>query len=122
MSRSVFTVLFAALFAVIFSSCASVLKGTSEDIRFESSPSGASVYVDGIKVGKTPVTVSLKKNAKDNFRVELDGYATVERPLDSEYDPVALLNICWDLSTTDLITGAAFQYSENSHYIELRKK
>lgn len=106
----------------LISGCATVFKGTTQEITFESSPSGAKVFLDGNLVGTTPFTMKLKKNKYKSFRVELDGYQTIKRQMDKEYDLVALLNIFWDLSTTDLLTGAAFEYAENSYYIELQKK
>ena len=102
--------------------CATVFKGTSQEITFETSPSGAKVLLDGNLVGTTPFTMSVKKNKYKSFRVELDGYNTIQRQMTKEYDLISLLNIFWDLSTTDLLTGAAFEYAENSYYIELQKK
>jgi hypothetical protein len=42
-------------------------------------------------------------------------------PLDKKYDGIALLNVFWDLSTTDFITGAAFEYVPNSYHFQLKK-
>ena len=44
---------------VIFTGCATVISGTSQEITFESSPSGATVYLDGERYGVTPFTLSL---------------------------------------------------------------
>jgi len=109
--------------ALIFcTSCATVISGTKQSITFESSPSGAAVYLDGERVGVTPFTDKLKKNKYSSFRVELDGYETVSRTLGKDVDLVALLSIFWDLGTTDLATGSAWKYDRNSYYIELQKK
>jgi len=51
--------------------------------------------------------------------VELEGYQTVTRNITTKYNPVALLSIFWDYSTTDLISGAAFEYEPNAYYIKL---
>ena len=107
---------------IIFTGCATIISGTSQTITFDSSPSGAAVFLDGERVGMTPFTTSLKKNKYSSFRIELEGYHTISRQLDKNVDLVALLNIFWDLSTTDLITGAAFKYGQNSYFIELQKK
>ena len=107
---------------LIYSGCATVISGTSQNIRFESSPRGASIYLDGDRVGTTPFSLTLKKNKYKSFRVELEGYHTVNRQLDKEFDIVALLSIFWDLGTTDLVTGAAFEYGQNSYFVELQKK
>jgi hypothetical protein len=106
----------------LLSGCASIFHGTSQEITFETSPSGAKVFLDGDLVGTTPFSMKVKKNKYKSFRVELDGYQTIQREMSKEYDLIALLNIFWDLSTTDLLTGAAFEYSDNSYFIELQKK
>ena len=43
-------------------------------------------------------------------------------PLDKKYDGIALINIFWDLSTTDLITGAAFEYVPSTYHFQLKKE
>ena len=107
---------------ILLTGCATVLSGTKQTITFESSPSGASVYLDGEKVGVTPFTDKLKKNKYSSFRIELDGYETISRSMGKDVDLVALLSIFWDLGTTDLATGSAWKYDKNSYYIELQKK
>lgn len=109
-------------FIVIFTGCATVLSGVSQDITFESSPSGATVYLDGERYGVTPFTATLKKNKFKSFRVELDGYYTISRTLGKEIDLVALLSVFWDLGTTDVISGAVMKYDNNSYFIELQEK
>ena len=113
--------IFSALL-VICTGCATIISGTKQDISFETSPRGATVYLDGERVGVTPFSMTLKKNKYSSFRVEKEGYITVSRSLGKEVDLVALLSIFWDLGTTDLATGSAFKYGENSYFIELQKK
>ena len=107
---------------ILLTGCATVFSGTKQTITFESSPSGASLYLDGEKVGVTPFTDKLKKNKYSSFRIELDGYETISRSIGKDVDLVALLSIFWDLGTTDLATGSAWKYDRNSYYIELQKK
>ena len=107
---------------ILLTGCATVFSGTKQTITFESSPSGASLYLDGEKVGVTPFTDKLKKNKYSSFRIELDGYESISRSMGKDVDLVALLSIFWDLGTTDLATGSAWKYDRNSYYIELQKK
>jgi len=116
MSLSILSVL------ILFTGCATVISGTSQSITFDSSPSGAAIFLDGDRIGTTPFTTTLKKNKYKSFRIELEGYHTFTRSLDKEVDLVALLSIFWDLGTTDLVSGAAFKYGQNSYYIELQEK
>ena len=119
MKRIVLGILILGLFLSM--GCASVLKGTSQDVTFDSSPQGAEVYVDGGNMGKTPLTLTLKKNAYDNIMVKKEGFETQNIPLEKSFDGVAIINIFWDLSTTDLITGALYEYKPNQYFFEMKK-
>ncbi len=101
---------------------ATIASGTSQTVSFNSSPDGASVLVDGQMKCKTPCSVSLKKNKYSNITFTKEGYEPKNVPLTKSYDGIALLNIFWDLSTTDMITGAAYEYAPNSYMVELKKK
>ena len=107
---------------MLSSGCATIISGTTQDITFESSPSGAAVFLDGERIGVTPFTTTLKKNKYSSFRIEKEGYITVSRSLNKEVDLVALLSFFWDLGTTDLVTGAAFKYGSNAYFVELQEK
>jgi len=104
---------------LLFTGCASIISGVNQDITFNSNPEGAKVYLNGKIVGVTPFTFSAKKNKYDTMRIEKEGYVTINRDLNKTFDGVALINIFWDLSTTDAITGAIFKYEENSYFIEM---
>lgn len=53
--------------------------------------------------------------------IQKEGYKTVSRDITKSYDPVTVLSIFWDYSTTDMISGAAFEYEPNSYFVELAK-
>jgi len=102
---------------------ATIFKGTSQAITIDSEPEGAKVYLDGQLRGKTPLSVSMKKSLSTHtIRVIKEGYSPVVRTMEKSYDPVALVNIIWDLSTTDLLTGAIVEYNPNNYMIKLEKK
>ena len=65
--------------ALLFSSCASIVSGSKQNINFNSTPSGATVLVDDVNLGVTPVIAQLeriKKNQK--VKIELQGYKPYE--------------------------------------------
>lgn len=99
--------------AMLLSGCAGVFKGTTQVVTFNSNPSGADVIIDGNNMGQTPLSVKLKKNKYKNVLIKKNGYKNITHPLDTSYDPVTLVNVVWDSSTTDLITGAAYEYEPN---------
>jgi hypothetical protein len=105
----------------LMAGCASVLKGTQQDVKFDSNPEGAQVFIDGDLMGETPLTLNLKKNKYDNIMVKREGYETQNIPLEKKFDGVAIFNIFWDLSTTDLLTGAIYEYKPNEYYFELKE-
>ena len=107
---------------LFFTGCASINKGTDQTVTITSEPSNSSVLIDGQNRGKTPLTIKLKKNAHDTIMIKKKGYRSQNRPLEKKYDGLALVNIFWDSSTTDLITGAAFEYVPNSYHFELEKR
>lgn len=100
--------------------CASVIKGTSQVLTFNSNPSGAEIIIDGMSMGRTPLSVPLAKNKYSTITVKKDGYESVIMPIRKTFDPVAILNVFWDLSTTDLLTGAVMEYEPGSYNFELR--
>lgn len=108
--------------AIFLSGCATIISGDTETVTFNSSPEGADVYIDGAIIGKTPVSIVLGKNKKDVVMFKKEGYQAVTRDLTKSYDPITMLSIFWDLSTTDFLSGAAMEYAPKSYYIELREK
>ncbi len=119
MKRTVLGISVLALFLSM--GCATVMKGGSQDIIIDSSPQGAQVFVDGGIMGKTPLTLNLKKNTYDNIMVKKEGYKTQNVPLEKSFDGVAVLNIFWDLSRTDLIAGSIYEYEPNKYFFELEE-
>lgn len=67
-------VLALALASLYFTSCATLFKGTSENVAFNSNPDRAVVWINGTKHGETPLAVKLK--SKETYTIEFrkDGY------------------------------------------------
>jgi len=115
-------VIIAVTTSLMFGS-ATLISGTNQNVTFNSKPEGAVVMIDGIKTCTTPCTVSLPRSSKEKaVSMTKDGYETYTMPLSGSYNSVALLSIFWDYSTTDLISGAAFEYKPNSYFMELKAK
>jgi hypothetical protein len=55
-----------------FASCATLFKGTTQEVHFNSSPQKARVIVNGVDMGETPVALKLesKKTYTIEFRAE----------------------------------------------------
>lgn len=50
MKKSTFMTAIMLVFILLTSSCATIFTGTSDTIRFNSNPQGASIYIDGIEI------------------------------------------------------------------------
>lgn len=102
---------------------ATIFSGGNQSIAIDSEPTGAKVYVDGQLRGVTPLSVMMDKSVSSHeIRVQKEGYADINVPMTKQMDPVAILNIFWDLSTTDFLTGSVMEYSPNNYYFQLEKK
>lgn len=107
---------------LVFAS-ATIIDGTDQTITFNSMPDSAKVAIDGVLHCTTPCSLKLDRESDDkNISFSKDGYDTVTIPLTSSYNGVAVLSILWDYSTTDLLSGAAFQYDQSNVMVELKAK
>lgn len=107
----------------LMTSCATILTGTTDSIRFDSNPQGAKVYIDGLEVCKTPCTVEVKRNLSEKLvKMRLDGYETSVITLDTEFNGLSILNffnvLGWGI---DAATGSIKKYVKKGHDIKLEK-
>jgi hypothetical protein len=67
--------------ALFNTSCALIFKGTKEEVNFGSDPQRAEVWINGIKMGETPM--SLKLESKKTYTVEFrkEGYEPVVKTI-----------------------------------------
>ena len=65
----------AALLAGSFlSGCATIVKGTTQEVPVSSEPTGARVSVDGSAAGTTPTTVTLSRKSNHMVTIEKEGF------------------------------------------------
>lgn len=60
----------------LLNSCATLFKGSTEEINFSSEPAGAKVYVNGMLLGTSPVQLELKSNKVYNIEFKKEGFET----------------------------------------------
>lgn len=70
----IFMLLVLIVSALCLSSCATVLSKKSYGITVSSDPAGADVIVDGVRMGKTPTTISLPAEKSYALEVAKEGY------------------------------------------------
>jgi len=99
---------------VSVSNCATIVRGTSQDLRAESTPSGARVIVNGEDKGATPTTLTLKRNRTHQVIFRLEGYDDITINIDRHFKAGAAIvgNIfSWGLIgiVVDVANGSAYQ-------------
>jgi hypothetical protein len=108
--------------ASILAGCASIVAGTSQVVSINSNVSGASVSINGGTVGVTPFTGSIPRGKDTTVTVSKAGYQTQTITLSTKIEPIFFGNIIFGGligSTTDLATGALFEYAPSSYYVNL---
>lgn len=101
-------------------SCATILSGTSQVVSIDSNVPGAEVKIEGNVVGVTPFSGKIPRQKEAVAIVSSGGYVAQPITLTTSFNPVATLSIFWDLTTTDFLSGAAWEYAPNSYYANLK--
>ncbi|MDR9388553.1 MAG: PEGA domain-containing protein [Balneolaceae bacterium] len=109
-------------FILLLSGCATLFTGTDDDIRFESDPAGAMVFINGIEKGTTPTTVSVKRSINDvNIALQLDGYETRQFVLEKEFNKASFFNLFNVLFwAVDAVSGSLMKHAPQYYEITLR--
>lgn len=107
----------------LFSSCATVFSGTSDVLRFDSDPAGAKVYIDGIYLCTTPCETEVDRSLSDQLmEMKLEGYETEVMVLDTEFNPVAIINLGNALFwLIDAATGAIVRYDRLDYQFKMQR-
>ena len=76
-------------FSLLATGCATIISGSGVDqsVRLSSQPRGAAVTVDGRYVGLTPISTSLTRKDSHKVHIELAGYKSYDRELNSGFNP-----------------------------------
>jgi uncharacterized protein YceK len=124
--------------AILIVGCASIMHGTRQNIGISSSPTGASVTIDNVPHGITPVIADLKRKDNHIVKIEMKGYKPFEATLTRKVSGWVVGNILFggliglavdaitgglynltpdQISATLLKEGVGFLYKEDSIYI-----
>ena len=112
------------LIGVFVVGCATIATGTTQLVTINSNVEGASIYLDGVDIGKTPFTGEIKKNGKI-LKIEKDGYKPYSISLSTNLEGAFWGNIITGGtlgSITDFASGAAYAYAPSSFQIEMISK
>jgi PEGA domain len=75
---AVILVMCSALAGLCLSACATIMHGTRQEVGISSSPTGAEVWVDNVKMGETPVVAKLRRKDTHTVKLILPGYQPYE--------------------------------------------
>ena len=109
---------------LFMTSCATLFTGTKDRITFNSTPSGATIYIDGVEQCKTPCSMKVKRSINDtDVEFKLDGYETRLITLSKELNVVSIINLGnlfgWAI---DALSGAVMKYDRKTYDITLEDK
>lgn len=109
---------------LFMTSCATLFTGTKDRITFNTNPSGATIYIDGVEQCKTPCTMKVKRSISDtDVEFKLDGYETRLITLSKEFNVVSVINLGnllgWGI---DALSGAVMKYDRKTYDITLENK
>ena len=109
---------------VLMTGCATIFTGTKDRIAFSSTPSGATIYKDGVEICTTPCNYRIKRSINDtDVEFKLDGYETRLITLDKEFNLVSIINLGnllgWGI---DALSGAVMKYDRKSYDLKLTKE
>ncbi|HEX4420471.1 MAG TPA: PEGA domain-containing protein [Kofleriaceae bacterium] len=96
------------LVVLLFSGCATLFAGGPDHVPVSTNPPGATVFVDGVPVGQTPMLLTLdRQHNTGTIRLELPGFAPITLLRDQGINGWFWANLCvgaWPM-IIDLITG-----------------
>ncbi|SMO84680.1 PEGA domain-containing protein [Fodinibius sediminis] len=112
-SNSPFVVALTFLLATSTLGCATIFKGSSADIRVNSQPSNATVYINEIDKGTTPQTLSLDRDEDHILTFRKDGHEEVKVEIDKNFDGATtilgnIVSFALVGIVVDVATGAAY--------------
>lgn len=104
-------------------SCATIVSGSRQTIKFDSEPKSATVFINELNVGKTPLEKDLKRNQEYQVAIKMDGYQTYETKLTKKFNEWYIGNVLFGGIiglVVDPITGAIYKLTPNELYTNLK--
>lgn len=104
--------------------CASIIEGRTQSVTFNSEPAGAQIVINGVPMGVTPATITIKKSDYDNANVQFkkEGYHDQQASLHTKVTGWFWGNVISGGllgSATDAISGAMWEYSPDKYFVTM---
>lgn len=103
----------------VLSSCATIFTGIKNDIIIDSFPQNATVKINGVNVGETPLKISVTRTIfkKKNIEISKENFITTKFHLTRELNYVTFIGTIY--FPIDFLTGAAVYYYPKFYNIRL---
>lgn len=104
--------------------CATIMHGTTQRVGISSNPSNASVYVDNMPVGNTPVVVHMTRGDNHLVRIELEGYVPYEAAFTKTLSGWVFGNIVFGGLiglAVDAVSGGIYRLTPENIQAEMRR-
>lgn len=113
-----------ALSALYLSGCATIFSRSQDPVTINSTPEGAAIYLDGMRVGKTPSVVTIDRSLNaPSIEIRAPGYYSQRVMVNNTLNNVTLINLLiWPGFIVDAITGNMMRVSQLSYDVELEPK
>lgn len=114
----------AALVLMLCSSCATIVSGSKQTVKFASNPTAATVYINEVEAGKTPFEIKLARKKSHDILIKLDGYQPYQTKLTKKLNGWYFGNILvggFIGLILDPITGAMYNLTPKEMNAELTK-
>ena len=122
---------------LLLSSCATIMSGSKQNVKFASNPSSATIFIDEVEVGKTPFEMKLARKSEHQVMIKLEGYQTYQTTLTKKFngwfvgniliggligiiiDPItgAMYNLTPKEINAEMAKGKAFNYKKGEVYV-----
>lgn len=73
------TIFVLSIILVVQSGCATVVSGKTQDVMIRSTPTGATVFIDEMAYGTTPLVAKLIRKKRHTIQLKKEGYGEVTR-------------------------------------------
>ena len=119
------SVILVLVFVLINTNCATVFKGTTQDVRFNSDPQRAEVWINGVKMGETPMNLKLESKKSYTIEFRKEGWTSEIRNITNHIGVGwIILDILGGLVPVivDAATGAWYKLDQENIDAILRKQ
>jgi PEGA domain len=109
---------------LLLTSCATIMSGSKQKVKFTSNPSTATIFIDEVEVGKTPFEIKLARKSEHSVMIKLEGYQTYQTKLTKKFNGWYIGNLLFGGLIgiiVDPITGAIYNLTPTEINAEMSK-